>query len=67
MGSVNFNVGDLVIIRAEDAFEGVFDGELGFVMSRPYSSFTYVTIFSDPESEILFKNSEISLYNPLDD
>ena len=67
MGAVKFNVGDLVIINAKDAHGGTFDGELGFVMSRPYSSFSYVTIFNDPEIETLFKNSEISLYNPLDD
>lgn len=67
MGSVNFKVGDLVVIRAKDAYEGAFDGELGFVTSIPYKTFSYVMLFCFPNEEVLFKTSEIFVYNPLDD
>ena len=67
MGSLKFNVGDLVIIRAEDAYEGTFDGEIGFVTSIPYKTFSYVMLFCLPNEEVLFKTSEIFVYNPLDD
>ena len=67
MGSVNFNVGDLVIIHAKDAHGGAFDGELGFVTSIPYKTFSYVTLFCLPNEEVLFKTSEIFVYSPLDD
>ena len=63
---VNFNIGDIVIVNSE-AYEEAFVGEIGYVASMTYLSLSYITFFSNPEQEILFKNSEISLYNPLDD
>jgi hypothetical protein len=61
---VNFKIGDIVIVNSE-AYEEAFVGEIGYVVSMPYLSFSYITFFSDPEQEILFKNSEIFL-KPLD-
>lgn len=61
---VNFKVGDIVIVSSE-AYGKSFVSEIGYVVSMPYLSFSYITFFSDPEQEILFKNSEIFL-KPLD-
>jgi hypothetical protein len=61
---VNFKIGDIVVVNSE-AYEEAFVGEIGYVASMPYLSFSYITFFSDPEQEILFKNSEIFL-KPLD-
>jgi hypothetical protein len=67
VGSVKFKIGDLVTIEPNpNLYEGAFVDEIGFVSSMPYTSFSYITFFNDPDHEILFKNSEISLYNPLD-
>ena len=61
MGSINFRIGDIVIIKFE-AYEGAYEGEIGYIKSMPFVSFSYVKLFNHPSDELLFKNNEFKHY-----
>jgi hypothetical protein len=62
VSSLNFKVGDIIIIKRE-AYEGAYEGQIGYVKSIPFTSFSYVKLFNHESDELLFRNNEFELYS----